>query len=98
MAKIALAGLLADMWDSDGHMGGGWWVMMMFGMVFFWAAVVFVIVWLARGFGSSWRGSPGETGRETPDEILARRFAEGSISADEYHERREAIRSGAEKH
>jgi uncharacterized membrane protein len=30
-------------------------------------------------------------GRETPSEILERRFAEGAISVEEYRERREMI-------
>jgi hypothetical protein len=37
----------------------------------------------ARGGGSGWR----EPRRETPTEILDRRFAEGAISVEEYQER-----------
>jgi putative membrane protein len=93
MVDILSTAFLADMWDTDGHMGGGWWVVMMLGMVIFWAAVVVGIVWLARGFAGG-RAPPGEPRRETPEEILDRRFAQGDISADEYRERRETIRSG----
>ena len=32
--------LLADMWDTNGHMGGGWWIVMMLWMLIFWAAVI----------------------------------------------------------
>jgi putative membrane protein len=67
--------------------GGGWWIVMMFGMVLFWAAVILGIVWLARGGFDGWRGGR----RETPTEILDRRFAEGEISAEDYRERREVI-------
>jgi putative membrane protein len=56
----------------------------MFGMVLFWAVVVVGIVWLARGAPTS---SPTTGRRETPLEILDRRFAAGAISADEYRER-----------
>jgi putative membrane protein len=83
--------VLADVWDTNGHMGGGWWIVMMFWMVLFWAAVIVGIVWLVRGGTTeSWRVPR----RETPLEILDRRFAEGAIAEDEYHERREAITSG----
>jgi putative membrane protein len=67
--------------------GGGWWIVMMFGMVLFWAAVILGIVWLARGGFDGWRGGR----RETPTEILDRRFAEGEISAEDYRERRQVI-------
>jgi putative membrane protein len=81
--------VLADMWDTNGHMGGGWWIVMMLWMMFFWGAVIFGIVWLARGGASSqsWR-APREP---TPLETLDRRFAEGAISVDEYHERRRVL-------
>ena len=69
-------------------MGGGWWAVMMIGMVLFWGAIVVGIVWLVRG-GSF--GSQRAERRETPVEILERRFAEGAISADEYRERRDAM-------
>lgn len=64
---------------------------MMVGMVFFWAAVIVGIVWLVRGSRDGWRGER----RETPLEILERRLAEGDISTDEYHERREVIASSS---
>lgn len=86
---IASMVLLADMWDTNGHMGGGWWIVMMLWMVLFWGAVIYGIVWLVRGGVSaqSWRPS-----REaTPLETLDRRFAEGAISVDEYHERRRVL-------
>jgi putative membrane protein len=86
--------LLADMWDTNGHMGGGWWIVMMIWMVLFWAAVIVGIVWLVRGGGSF--GWPRTEHRETPLEILDRRFAEGEMSADEYHVRRDVITGGGE--
>ena len=92
--NIASTVLFADMWDTNGHMGGGWWIVMMFWMVFFWGAVIFLVVWLARRDGSGW--SRAER-KETPLEILDRRFAEGAMSADEYHDRREVMTSGGAK-
>lgn len=88
---IGSAVLLADTWDTNGHMGGGWWIVMMIWMVIFWVAVVAGVVWLVRGgFSERWRAER----RESPLEILDRRFAEGAMSADEYRERREVITGG----
>ena len=79
--------VIADMgWD---HMGGGWWTVMMIGMVAFWALVIVLIVWVIRGGLGDLRAGGPET--LTPLEILDRRFAEGSITVDEYKERREAL-------
>jgi putative membrane protein len=78
---------LADSWGMHGDVGAGWMVLMMFLMVLFWAALIFGIVWLVRGGSDSWRAAR----KESPTEILDRRLAEGAISAEEYHERREVI-------
>lgn len=78
---------LADNWGMHGDVGGGWMVGMMLLVVLFWAAVIFGIVWLIRGAPPTWRSEQ----RETPTEILDRRFAEGAISPEEYRERREVI-------
>lgn len=82
---------LADTWGMHGgDVGVGWMIVMMFMMVLFWAAVIVGIVWLVRGAASGdWGFARGR--RETPIDILERRFAEGAISVEEYHERREAI-------
>jgi putative membrane protein len=91
--NIASTVLLADMWDTNGHMGGGWWIVMMLWMVLFWGAVIFGIVWLVRGGSpASWRAGRNET----PLEILDRRFAEGAISVEEYDQRRETITGRAD--
>lgn len=91
---LAAVRVVADMWDADGHMGGGWWIVMMIGMLVFWGAVIVAIAWLVRnGAPDSWRRDKSET----PIEILERRFAEGSISADEYRERREVLTGGTRR-
>jgi putative membrane protein len=84
----ALSAVLADM--DWGHMDGGWWIVMMIGMGVFWALVIVLIVWLARGGLESRRTGGSEA--VTPLQILDRRFAEGSITVDEYKERRKALR------
>jgi hypothetical protein len=63
----------------------GWMIGMMLMMALFWGAIILGIVWVARGAFDGWRG------RETPTEILERRFAEGAISVEDYYERREVI-------
>lgn len=86
--NIATAVSLADTWGMHGDdVGAGWMILMMTGMVLFWGAIILGIVWLIRS-GFDRRRSEE---RETPAEILERRFAEGAISADEYRERREVI-------
>ena len=86
--NLALTLPLADNWGMhDGDVGAGWMIGMMFLMVLFWAAVILGIIWLARG---GFEGSRGGR-RETPTEILDRRFAEGAISVEDYNERRKVI-------
>jgi putative membrane protein len=86
--------LLADNnWDMHGDVSTGWMIVMMILMVLFWAAVILGIVWLVRGAsGGGWHW--GGERKETPSEILERRFAEGAISVQDYHERRNVIAGG----
>jgi putative membrane protein len=72
-----------------GDFSGGWMIVMVVLMVLFWAAVIFGIVWLVRGASGGWHRGGGR--KETPSEILERRFAEGAISVKDYNERREVI-------
>lgn len=91
---LTLAITLANSWGMhDGDVGWGWMVLMMGVMILFWGAIIFGIVWLARGGSEGW--GRRERRSETPSEILERRFAEGAISAKEYNERREVIATGA---
>lgn len=73
------------MWGWDGMTAGGWML-----MAVFWVAVIAFIVWAVVGLS---RGrSDGGAHRETPEEILDRRFASGELDAEEYRERREELR------
>lgn len=89
---IGVAPVLADSNGGD-HMnwGGGWWIMMAIGMVLFWGLVILGVVWLVREL-SGLRGRA----RSEPDalEVLDRRLAEGTISPEDYRERR-AILTGS---
>ena len=68
---------------------GGWGVLMILGMVLFWALVLGAVVWLLRELGGS-----RETGSRLdhdPLKILDRRLADGSITPDDYRERRAVL-------
>jgi putative membrane protein len=89
--NIAQAIPLADTWMHGGW-GWGWMTLMMIVMVLFWGAVIFGIFWFVRGVA---RGgfSPEDPAvrKESPVEILERRFAEGAITAEDYRARRELL-------
>lgn len=91
MSAIPYSGLVIAQDGDWGHMGwdSGWWIVMMFAMVLFWALVVVGIVWLVR----SLQGGGGDRGPGEPTvlELLDRRLADGSISIEEYEERRRVL-------
>ena len=91
--NTALTVLADNSWDMHGDVSSGWMVVMVVLMVLFWAAVILGVVWLVRGASGGWRW--GGERKETPSEILDRRFAEGAISVEDYHQRREVIAGGA---
>jgi putative membrane protein len=88
-----LIALLADTWGMHGDIGTGWWIVMMVAMLLFWGGIILGIIWLVRGGTDAWRGGR----RETAAEILERRFAEGAISVEDYHERREVLETGTRR-
>lgn len=77
--------VLADSWGwHHGDVGIGWWIVMMLGMIVFWGAIIALVVWaLRKGIGSRQR--------EEPLDILRHRLAEGSITVEEYEERRATL-------
>ena len=90
MLTIGTAALpLADIGD---HMDwdGGWGVVMMIAMLLFWGFVIVAAVWLLREVVSRRPRDGGD-----PLELLDRRLAEGTISPDDYANRK-AILSGGE--
>jgi putative membrane protein len=61
----------------------GWW--MLFGgiwMLFFWGAIIWLIIWGVLRLGG------GHTGSESPLEIAKRRYARGEITREQYEELR----------
>jgi len=73
----------------DGDIGAGWMIVMMLGMVLFWGLVIVGLIWLVRELAG--RGGGGLKLRQDPLELLDRRFAEGTISPEDYRERREIL-------
>jgi putative membrane protein len=87
---------LADGWGM--HNGsGGWWILGAAVMMLFMGGMMWMMM---RGMGGSSPGSssPPESPaiKESPVEILERRFAEGEISAEDYRARREMLVDTAE--
>lgn len=79
-------------------MGYGWGMSMggWIAMTVFWVALLVLIVWLVtRAFspGGAERGTE-QSWRESPDQVLDRRFAAGEIDEATYHRMRETLRSG----
>ena len=68
-------------WNHDmmGWFGG-------FGMIFFWAVLIIVIIVLFRLLTTKTDGRPGH--RETPLEILERRYASVEIDKAEFDEKK----------
>ena len=89
MTTLALTNLrLADTWNMHG--GWGWMMPMMLGMALFWGAIILGFVWLVR---DGFMRRPDQRD-ETALTILDRRFAEGALSPDEYHQRRNMLAGG----
>jgi putative membrane protein len=99
--------MAATGWDSDSgsieakelrtmmwnyNVGWAGWLVMSAMMVGFWALVVFAVVALFRGTRSVPPPSPPRTGYNA-EQVLDERFARGEIDTDEYHARREVLRS-----
>ncbi|MEX1258538.1 MAG: SHOCT domain-containing protein [Gemmatimonadota bacterium] len=75
-------------WHADGHMSmhWGWWTL--------WAFLFVALAWWAltpRGRGGA--RSAGDVQRESPEEILRRRFAAGEIDEGEFERRLRKLRS-----
>lgn len=89
---FALAQILADSADWDGHMGwgGGWW-MLVWGTVMM-GGFVFLLAWALRSVGTTPTTAPptepaADAHLRSAQTILAERYASGELSSEEYRER-----------
>ncbi len=74
-----------------GHMDGGAWVLMGIVMLLFWGLVIFGLVWLVRTL-TDHRGPFGRSPESSALDLLDRKLADGSISIEDYRERRELLK------
>ena len=92
--NLAEAIPLADTWMHGGW-GWGWMALMMVVMMLFWGAVIFGVFWLIRGSArGEWTPRETPVNKESALEILDRRFAEGSITPEDYQSRRLVLLNG----
>jgi len=81
--------------------GGELWVAIIIQLLF-WIALVALVVWLVMRVTRSGPAGPPAAGPDTirpesPEEILARRLANGEIEPDDYERRLAALRSQGPK-
>jgi putative membrane protein len=78
------------MMDWGGGMwGGGNWIMFLFSIAFL-AAVIVGIVFVVRALSGSGTGGDCQVAmreRETPEELVRRRYAAGEIDREEYEQK-----------
>ena len=70
------------MWDYGEHMSGWGWAVTGFGMLLFWGLVITAVVVAVQYFRSPAPHYPDQA--DSPADILARRFARGEISEEEF--------------
>jgi len=71
------------MWDYGEHMSGWGWALTGFGMLLFWGVVITAVIVAIQYFRSPHVRFKDSTG-PSPADILARRFALGEISEEEF--------------
>lgn len=82
-------------YGHNGDWGWGGWLLMSLTMLAFLALVAWgvFLVWRSTTHPHRADERQGPTGRPSPQEILAERFARGEIDAEEYRQRLEALGS-----
>ena len=77
------------MMDWGGGMWGGGWIMFLFSIAFL-VAVIVGIVFVVRALSASGTGGDHQVPpreRETPEELVRRRYAAGEIDREEYEQK-----------
>ena len=84
-------------WYSSGMSGWGY-ALMTISLILFWGVVIFGIVMLVRYAGRSGQPAaappspPTPASRQSPEGLLAERFARGEIDEEEYRQRLAVLR------
>ena len=79
----------------DGDWGAGWWMLVMMPlMLLFWGAIIVGVIWFVRSGVRSGSTAEAHVSRESPVEILDRRFAEGALTLEDYQARRKILING----
>ncbi|HEU5268432.1 MAG TPA: hypothetical protein VFU36_00815 [Jatrophihabitans sp.] len=71
------------MWDYGEHMSGWGWALTGFGMLLFWGLVITAVIVAVQYFRNP-PPRPTDQAEPSPADILARRFARGEISEEEF--------------
>lgn len=79
------------MWHGWNDGGWGGWGIGMLGMALFWIVVIVAVVFAVRALGDRSRWGGPSPPRETPLEILQRRYASGEIDKKEFDERKKDL-------
>lgn len=74
------------MWGWDGMAAGGW-----IFMTVFWVALIALVVWAVAALFPRGRNDDGVR-RDSPEDILDRRYARGELDAEDYRRMREDLR------
>jgi putative membrane protein len=94
VAESERSGTMMD-WGGGGW-DGGFWMMFLFSMIFL-VAVIIGIVFLVRALSVGGTGGGGERSsqpqRETPEELVRRRYAAGEIDREEYEQKLRDLRT-----
>ena len=78
-------------WYGSG-MSGWRYALMTVSMILFWGAVIFGVVLLVRYFGRSGQPPAEPPAPQSPERLLAERFARGEIGEEEYRQRLAVLR------
>jgi len=79
----------ANCWIGHGYLWGGPWGMIM--GIFFWSALIFGVFYIVYRLFNSRQSHTFH--RETPLDILKKKYAKGEINSDEFEKRKNIIKS-----
>ncbi|MDQ6934706.1 MAG: SHOCT domain-containing protein [Actinomycetota bacterium] len=78
---------------NHANWGAGEWLAMSVMMLLFTGLLVGLVVWVVRSLRREDHGTRTPGGIGSADDVLAERYARGDIDEDEFHRRREGLRS-----